>query len=306
MRFFKDPKYNFMEVRKYTFILSAVVLGLGIISLIAHGGPELSIDFLGGSMIQVKFDRPIPLGEVRSALAELDTLNLGSYDLQNFGGDDEILIRVARFTSGESMGPVIESVLTDNFPEAAVSIEREESVGPKIGRALERKALLAIFYSLLGILIYISWRFEFRFAVAAIIALFHDVLLTVSAFSITGKEISLAVMAAILTIIGYSLNDTIVIFDRIRENRRVLRRQSFTEIINTSINQSINRTINTSMTTLLVVLMLFIYGGGIIHDFAFALLVGVIVGTYSSTFIASPVLVEWQNRAAAKTRDKGR
>ena len=124
--------------------------------------------------------------------------------------------------------------------------------------------------------------------------------------SIAGKEISLAVMAAILTIIGYSLNDTIVIFDRIRENRRVLRRQDFTEIINTSVNQSINRTINTSMTTLLVVLMLFIYGGGIIHNFAFALLVGVIVGTYSSTFIASPVLVEWQNRAAAKARDKGR
>jgi len=304
MQFFKNPSYDFMKIRRYAFLLSGLVIGLGIISLAIHGGPRLSIDFLGGSMIQVKFDRPVQLSELRTALAPLDSLNIGSIDLQNFGSKDEVLVRVGRFTSGASMGPYIKSALKAKFPDLSVDIEREESVGPKIGKVLERKALLAMFYSLLGILIYISWRFEFRFAIAAIIALFHDVTITVGAFSLFGKEISLAVMAAILTIIGYSLNDTIVVFDRIRENRRVLRRQELTDIVNVSINQSLNRTTNTSLTTLLVVLMLFIYGGGIIHDFAFALLVGVIVGTYSSDFIASPILVEWHLRSAGK--DKGR
>jgi len=299
MQFFKNPNFDFMSVRRYAYMLSATVIGIGLISLVIHKGPRLSIDFLGGSLVQVKFSKEIPLSDVRSAL---DKLNMGSYDLQEFGSKKEILVRIRRFTSGKSMGPVIEESLKESFPGVEVSVEREESVGPKIGGELKKKALLAIFYSLLGILIYITWRFEFRFAVASIIALFHDVAITVGLFSLLNREISLAVIAAILTIIGYSLNDSIVILDRIRENRRVMRRESFIAKVNASINQSLNRTTNTSVTTLLVVLMLFIFGGGIIHDFALALLIGVIVGTYSSDFIASPVLVDWYNRKPVKER----
>jgi preprotein translocase subunit SecF len=167
-------------------------------------------------------------------------------------------------------------------------------VGPKVGRDLREKALLSIFYALIGIIIYISWRFEFRFAIAAIIALIHDILVTTTFFLIFDKEFNLSIVAAFLTIIGYSLNDTIVIFDRIRENLRRLRRTKLDNLINLSLNQTISRTILTSLTTLIVVLSLFFLGGAVIHDFSFALAIGVFVGTYSSIYIASPVLIFWE------------
>jgi preprotein translocase subunit SecF len=169
-------------------------------------------------------------------------------------------------------------------------------VGPKVGKDLRRKGILAIVYALIGILIYITWRFEFIFAVGAIIALAHDVMITVGAFSIANKEFTLPIVAAILTIIGYSLNDTIVVFDRIRENRRKMRSEPFGRVINASINETLGRTLLTSLTTLIVVVILFIFGGGVIHDFAFALMVGVLVGTYSSIFVASPIILTWQER----------
>ena len=173
-------------------------------------------------------------------------------------------------------------------------------VGPKIGSELRTSMILAIFVALLGILLYISWRFEFVFAVGAIAALFHDVVITLGIFSVLQLEITLAIIAAFLTIVGYSLNDTIVIFDRIRENLKVLRREKYDKIINTSINQSLSRTVVTSMTTMIVVVILFVFGGEVIHNFAFALIVGVIVGTYSSIFIASPIVVEWEKRQELK------
>ncbi|HMA77434.1 MAG TPA: protein translocase subunit SecF, partial [Candidatus Krumholzibacteriaceae bacterium] len=190
------------------------------------------------------------------------------------------------------------------FPSREITVRRTETVGPKIGEELKKRAWAAIVISLFGILIYISWRFEFRFAVGAIIALIHDILITLGIFSITGKELSLVVIAAFLTIVGYSLNDTIVVFDRIRENFSIRRRESYNRMINISINDSLSRTIVTSFTTLIVVLFLFFIGGEVIHDFAFALLIGVVVGTYSSIFVASPVLVEWQNRIAKARRSK--
>jgi preprotein translocase subunit SecF len=181
-----------------------------------------------------------------------------------------------------------------------VEVRRAEMVGPQVGKDLRKKGLMAILYAMIGILIYITWRFEFRFALGAIIALIHDVLITLGIFSLLGKEINLPTIAAFLAIIGYSLNDTIIVYDRIRENMGKLARESFVTVINRSINETLSRTIITSATTLLVVLALFIFGGGVIHDFAFALLVGIIVGTYSSIFVASPILISWENYKSRK------
>jgi preprotein translocase subunit SecF len=188
------------------------------------------------------------------------------------------------------------------FGEGSIDLRRTEVVGPQVGAALRKQATLAIVYALVGILFYITIRFEFRFAVAAIVALVHDVMITMGAFAVTQKELSLPVIAAFLTIVGYSLNDTIVVFDRIRENLKAYRREGYEEVVNRSINETLSRTLLTSLTTMIVVLALFFLGGEVIHDFAFALLVGVVVGTYSSIFVASPVLIFWQRLLPSKKR----
>jgi preprotein translocase subunit SecF len=194
------------------------------------------------------------------------------------------------------VGSKVRNSLGGKFNKEDITIERVEMVGPKVGRDLREKALLSILYAIIGIVIYISWRFELQYAVAAIIALVHDVLVTLGAFSILDKEFTLVIIAAFLAIIGYSLNDTIVVFDRIRENLRRRGKNTFVQIINASINQTLSRTLLTSGTTLMVVVALFFFGGEIIHDFSFALLVGILVGTYSSIFIASAFLVYWDSR----------
>ena len=202
---------------------------------------------------------------------------------------------------GENAALTMEQQLTEDFPNNPYDIRSVQEVGPKIGGELRRAAIMAVLISLLGILIYISWRFEFKFAVGAVAALFHDVLITVGVFSLLNFEISLAVVAAFLTIVGYSLNDTIVVYDRIRENTKVLRRENFTNIVNISLNQTLSRTVITSVTTLIVVLVLYLLGGEVIHDFSFALIIGVLIGTYSSIFVASPIVLEWQTRSEAKS-----
>jgi preprotein translocase subunit SecF len=200
----------------------------------------------------------------------------------------------------EEIGSKVKNSLIGKFQADDILVERVEMVGPKVGKDLREKAILSIIYAIIGIVIYISWRFELQYAIAAIIALVHDVLVTMGAFSLADKEFTLVIVAAFLTIIGYSLNDTIVVFDRIRENMRRKGKTSFADVINMSINQTLSRTILTSGTTLLVVVALFFRGGEIIHDFSFALIVGVVVGTYSSIFIASVFLVYWENRTISK------
>jgi preprotein translocase subunit SecF len=200
----------------------------------------------------------------------------------------------------EEIGSKVKNSLIGKFQADDILVERVEMVGPKVGKDLREKAILSIIYAIIGIVIYISWRFELQYAIAAIIALVHDVLVTMGAFSLVDKEFTLVIVAAFLTIIGYSLNDTIVVFDRIRENMRRKGKTSFADVINMSINQTLSRTILTSGTTLLVVVALFFRGGEIIHDFSFALIVGVVVGTYSSIFIASVFLVYWENRTISK------
>jgi preprotein translocase subunit SecF len=296
MQFLVGTHVDFLGHRRVAFILSAALIIAGVISLVVHGGPKYGIDFQGGTLMQVKFENPIPAEDIRAALA---SIGLPHAQIQRFGGDKEAIIRVGQ-REGEDLGAAILDALNEAYPGNPAELRRQELVGPKVGKELRTKALMAILYALIGILIYISIRFEFRFAVGAVVALIHDVAITLGMFSLTGREVTLPVIAAFLTIVGYSLNDTIVVYDRIRENRRKLYGKSFVDIVNISINETLSRTLITSATTLFVVIALYFFGGEVIHDFAFALLVGVIVGTYSSIYVASPLVVEWQIRQEAR------
>ena len=290
-----DTNIDFVGKRKLALMISAILILIGLASLIVKGGPDYGIDFAGGTLVQVKFSKATDAAEVKKALSGLD---LGSPVVQYFGEDqDEFLIRVEK-TSAELQGfsSQILAALEQSYEKGNVDVRRVEMVGPQVGKDLRSKGLQAILYAMLGILVYVSWRFEFRFAVGAIIALAHDVMITLAAFSVFGKEIDLPIIAAFLAIIGYSLNDTIIVYDRIRENLGKHHKESFSFIVNRSINETLSRTLLTSGTTLLVVLALFVLGGGVIHNFAFAMLVGILVGTYSSIFVASPVLIYWDER----------
>ncbi len=300
MQFIKNPNFDFLSKRKFAITLSGILILIGLISLIYYKGPKYGIDFTGGTSIELRFEKSISIGEVRKAISKL---GYGNAEIKQFGAPNEILIRVQEQEVGTEISDAIKTELSNSFPDNPFIVQMIQKVGPRIGAELRRKAVWAILIALFAILLYISWRFEFVFAVGAIVALFHDVLITLGIFSILRYEITLAIIAAFLTIVGYSLNDTIVVFDRIRENLKVLRREVFENIINISINQSLSRTIITSLTTLIVVVVLFFFGGEVIRNFAFALIVGIIVGTYSSIFIASPIVVEWEKRRELK---KGR
>ncbi|TDI82522.1 MAG: protein translocase subunit SecF [Caldithrix sp.] len=300
MEFLVNAKFDFVSKRKAALVFSGTLILVGLGSLIVHKGPHYGIDFLGGTSIELEFEQPIAISDVRSAVSKA---GFGKAEIKNFGAPNEILIRVQEQEAGTEISGAIKASISKAFPDNSYTVQLVEKVGPKIGAELRSSAFWAILIALLGILMYISWRFEFMFAVGAIVALFHDVLITLGVFSVLGLEISLAIIAAFLTIVGYSLNDTIVVFDRIRENLKVLRRETYEAVVNTSINQSLTRTIVTSLTTLAVVTILYFFGGEVIHNFAFALIIGVLIGTYSSIFIASPIVVEWEKRREAK---KGR
>lgn len=302
---------DFMGKFKMAMIISVALILGGIASIAIHGGLKYGIDFEGGTLVQLKFSEAPSIDSIRSGLKQIVvpdkssssgfvTIDMSGGTIQEFGSPDTILIRVERADSElKEIGTAIKDEL-EKKGFSGIVVERVEMVGPKVGKDLRMKALLSIVYAIIGIVIYISWRFEFQYAIAAIIALIHDVLVTMGAFSVLDKEFTLVIVAAFLTIIGYSLNDTIVVFDRIRENTRRKSKESLSDVINSSINQTLSRTLLTSGTTLLVVVALFFLGGEIIHDFSFALLVGVVVGTYSSIFIASVFLVYWESRAHPK------
>ncbi|MBD3321667.1 MAG: protein translocase subunit SecF [Chitinivibrionales bacterium] len=308
MHFFKSTNFNFIGNRNKAFILSGILLLITIVSLIVNKGPNLSIDFVGGTVVQLKFKNSIreDQAKIRSIINDL---GYGSPEVKTIGKpqDNELQIIVKAFgDKGESVGDKIKEALSTSYPDNPFELRREEKVGPKIGGELQQKAALAILLSLIAIVIYIGFRFHLPFGIAAIVALFHDVLITIGAFAFLDLfpnlhiELSLPVIAALLTIVGYSLNDTIVVFDRIRENMggSVMKR-SLEEKINTSINQCLSRTIITSLTTFAVVITVFIAfvnSGAVIKDFSLALLVGVVSGTYSSMYIASPILVLWNRK----------
>ena len=289
-----ETNIDFMGKIKMTMTISGLVILIGLGSVALSGGLKYGIDFAGGTLIQLQFKTPPDIEVIRDGLK---TISLGESTIQEFGSKRDILIRIQRSEEKlEAVGSKVRNSLGGKFNKEDITIERVEMVGPKVGRDLREKALLSILYAIIGIVIYISWRFELQYAIAAIIALAHDVLVTLGAFSILDKEFTLVIIAAFLAIIGYSLNDTIVVFDRIRENLRRRGKNTLVQTINASINQTLSRTLLTSGTTLMVVMALFFFGGEIIHDFSFALLVGILVGTYSSIFIASVFLVYWDSR----------
>ena len=262
--------------------------------------PDYSSGFEGGSLVVLGADSIPPLAELEEKV-KAEGVGIVKSTLETA---TRLAVNLPYQGVEAKAAEKLRDSLIRGFPERAIDIRRTETVGPRIGEELKNRAWAAIVISMFGILIYITWRFQFKFAIGAIVALIHDVVITVGIFSILNKEISLAIIAALLTIVGYSLNDTIVVFDRIRENFSLRRKESYDRMINISINESLSRTIITSVTTLIVVLFLLFMGGEVIHDFAFALMVGILVGTYSSIYVASPILIEWQNRLTARKRAK--
>lgn len=289
-----DVNIDFIGKRNIAFTLSVILILVGIVSLIVKGGPNYGVDFAGGTLVQLKFVEDTSAQQIKEVLIPEPLTNA---TVQQFGDKaNEFLIRTQETeTDLQGLRGKIVQALNDHYGAENVDMRRIEMVGPQVGEQLRNQGVMAILYAMVGILVYITWRFEFRFAVGAIVALFHDVLLTFGAFSLFNKEIDLPIVAAFLAIVGYSLNDTIIVYDRIRENRGKYLDSGFAVTVNRSINETLSRTILTSSTTLLVVLALFIFGGGVIHNFAFALLVGIVVGTYSSVFVASPLLILWES-----------
>jgi preprotein translocase subunit SecF len=288
-----DINLDFIGKRKIAFILSVTLILVGLFSLVVKGGPSYGVDFAGGTLVQLRFTENTTPEQIKELLIPNV---LSAATVQQFGEEaNEFLIRAKESKDDGLRGSLLKA-LGAHYGADNVDLRRIEMVGPQVGKDLRQQGLMAVVYAMIGILVYVTWRFELVFAVGAIIALLHDVLLTLGAFSLFGKEIDLPVIAAFLAIIGYSLNDTIIVYDRIRENTGKYISSGFPYTVNRSINETLSRTILTSTTTLLVVLALFIFGGGVIHNFAFALLVGVVVGTYSSVFVASPLLISWDER----------
>lgn len=299
MQFFKTPNIDFISKRKVAYVISLALIVAGLASLLIHGGPNYGIDFKGGTSVVLKFENDLDISQIRNALAGSE---LGNSEIKSFGSSNEFIIYIEqqKEESAASMVDRVEGTIKAQLPDSPYEVRKVDTVGPKIGSELRNAMIMAILLSLLGILIYISLRFEFIFSVGAIAALFHDVVITLGIFSLLNIEISLKEIAAFLTIVGYSLNDTIVVYDRIRENLKVMRNDNLLTILNRSINQCLSRTVVTSLTTFIVVTILFIFGGEVIKGFAFAMVIGVLIGTYSSIFVASPLVFEWQGRHGGK------
>lgn len=287
----KNTDINFMGKRKYAFIITAILMLLGIIAIIQIwlGKANLGVDFAGGTAVQIKFAQSVQLYDVRLALEEG---GLKDFDLQDLPTENKILIRVKK--QEEKLGGFSEKItqiLSQKFSDKKPVIDSITEIGPKVGSKLRKDALWAILMAVIGLLIYVAWRFQFRFGIGATIATFHDVVAVLGIFYILGKELNLIFLSALLAIAGYSLTDTVVIFDRIRENMKKMLKETPETIVNKSLNEVLPRTIITSLTTLFASLALLFFGGEVIHDFALAISLGVVIGTYSSVFVASPVVL---------------
>lgn len=284
-------RFNFMKFRRQAIWLSALLMLISLGSLFTKG-LNLGIDFTGGNLIQIEFASPIEVGEVRDVLSEAgqDSAVIQAYS------DRGVIIRLK--SEGENVRQLVVEALKSK--QGDLQVLRFEKVGPIVGEQLRREAFIALGLALLGILAYITVRFQFRFAVASVLALVHDTILTLGVFSLTEREISVTFIAAILTIVGYSLNDTIVVLDRVRENWKHLRSWGIDDMMNVSINQTLSRTINTSVTTFLPVLAFFLWGGPVLANFSFAFMVGILVGTYSSVYVATSIIGEWFKKSPVK------
>lgn len=301
MEFLGKTTIDFIGKRNISFVISAVISIVGIIAIIqmSRGVANMGIDFTGGTSIQLKFDKPIALADARKAL---HSGGIAEFELQEVKEGNKLLVKLPR-KSALAVGKAAEIVpaaFTKAVPGLQVSVDSTTEIGPSIGDKLRKDTIIAVAIAMLGIICYIAWRFDFKFGVGAVVATLHDVLAMFAAYYLTGKEFNLLFITAVLTIAGYSLTDTVVVFDRIRENLHKDLKGSLHKIFNASINEVLSRSIITSLTTFLAAIALYLFGGEVIHDFSFALLVGIIVGTYSSVFVASPVVLLLEERAMKK------
>lgn len=292
MRLFYNTNFDFMGWRKIAIAISVMMIFIGLASLFIKGGPAYSVDFLGGTELQIQFLQPRDPQDIRGVMA---SLNYGDAEIKEYGNPRDFLIRFRESKIEAVNTENIMAALNQAFPADPPQLLATNIVGPKIGQELRDSAIWAVMVSLVLLLVYIGFRFDFIFGVGAVIALFHDVIITLGFLSVLNREISIAVVAAFLTLVGYSLNDTIVVFDRIRENLKKRQREHLPieQIVNMSINETLSRTIVTGVTTLIVIIVCLFFGGEVLRDFFLCLLFGILVGTYSSIFIASPVVVDW-------------
>ena len=298
MEFFRNPNYNWIGKKWYLIGLSIVLSVVGMVSLITKGGPRYGIDFKGGTLVHLQFQELPSLDQIRAAL---QSQGLGNSTLQRYGAeaDNEILIGLdLEATSEEDLdagrSTIIAALRQEFGEEAGFEVRSVELVGPRVGAALRRQALNATLLALASMLIYIGYRFEWIYGIAAVVAVFHDVIITAGFLSLADREITLTIIAALLTLVGFSVNDTIVVFDRVRENIKLMRRERISEVVNRSINQTLSRTVLTSGLTFLTVLALFLFGGEVLRGFSFTLVAGVLIGTYSSIAVGSMLVVSWQ------------
>ncbi|OIN95981.1 protein-export membrane protein SecF [Candidatus Desantisbacteria bacterium CG1_02_38_46] len=322
MKFLKKTSIDFIGMKKYAFGLSVVLIIIGVVSIIVRGGLNLGIDFIGGTLTQMKI-QPMPaIEEVRKTLIEN---GLKDAQIQHFPKENEIIVRVKKGevqlveeirleilpqASGETLVQAVTAqiatqtprmggveskfyeMFSKKFPQTRIEVTRAEMVGPAVGKKLLNQAIKALFAGVILIMVYIGWRFEFKYSAPAVLALLHDTFITIGILTLLNKEITVTIVAAILTLIGYSINDTIVVYDRIREKKRLFAKDELAKVMNIAINETLSRTIITSITTGLVLLSIFFAGGEVLHNFAFTLLFGIIIGTYSSIFVASPLVYE--------------
>ena len=299
---FKSPNYDFIGKRKWAYTISIIITLIGLASLAARGGLRYDIDFTGGTLIQVRFERAPTIAQIRT---NLGTIQLGESIIQQFGDAQEFIIRLPLAAVGsEEIARRVQGALGANDSLGKFEIRRVEFVGPQVGRELQLQALYLVLAGLIWIAIYLAFRFDMRGGVAAVIAVLHDVIVCLGALSLTNREFSLPVLAALLTIIGYSVNDTIVAYDRLRENRGkfVPKGRTFAQQMNDAVNQTLSRTILTSLTTFFSAAVLLFFGGRTLEDFAFVLFVGVITGTYSTTYVAAALVVDWTNYVEGRLR----
>ncbi len=289
--FFKNPQYDFIGKRRIAFGISIFFILLGIVSIIAHGGLRYGVDFTGGNLVQIKFEKPYDVGKLRQIL--MQEAGLKSVEIQTFGDPSTFLLRYKEKYDADDLAKLI-----SQKTGLKVIVERNESVGPRVGKELQIKALEALVIGLFLMLIYIWIRFDFSFGVGSVLALFHDVFITLGLLSLFNREITIQIVAALLTIVGYSINDSIVVSDRIREELRKFSQgvsvKKMIDIFNSSINATLSRTVITSLTTLIVLISILLFGGPVIFDFALALTIGVVVGTYSSIFVVASLVIEWR------------
>jgi preprotein translocase subunit SecF len=305
MRIFENANYDFLGKRKIFYVVSLIIIVTGLVTLFVKGIP-VGIDFIGGTELQVRFERDIDISNLRSTM---ENAGFHGMEIKTMGSDREVLLRTPLQEEGQIIAERIQDGIRQGLPDNTFEVLRIDKVGPKIGEELRRNALFAIIFALVGILIYLAFRFQMVYAVGAVIALFHDVLITIAMIAIFNAlfpglrlEFNQPMLAAFLTLVGFSTNDTVVVFDRIRENIRLFKNEPILEVMNKSINATLSRTIITSGTVFITVLVIFLFGGEVNRSFSFTFLVGIITGTYSSIFIASSSVVEWKQRAAKASK----